>query len=228
MAISVWQDIWNRRYELDCKKWVYENAPEEVIRLLEKGANNPAIVAADGNYYRDSKAPFIVADETSVTLNTTSLLLHSMQWTSLPAAYFTPGKKLKLTMLGRTTTGTTPGNYTFELRYGTTSNGGTILATSAAIAAGASKTNITWFAELYVHCRAVGTSGTLFGWGWVAAEPSSVVLPAANNPAFLPTTAPAGTTVDTTAAQGINLQLKRSGSTAETAQVHDIVFEALN
>ena len=55
-----------------------------------------------------------------------------------------------------------------------------------------------------------------------------MIFPAANNPAFMPATAPAATTVDTTAASGINMQAKRSGSTAEAVQVHDLQFEALN
>lgn len=228
MSIPVWQDIIQREEELRCRQFVYENAPPHVIRALEEAQNKPLIRAADGNYYRDMKIPHIVADEASVTLSANSLLLHTMQWTSLPANYFTVGKIVELTFLGRVTTAATPGNFTFELRFGTASNAGTILATSAAIAAGASKTNITFTANFNVRCRAVGSSGSLLGWGTVSTEPSSVVLPAANNPAFLPATAPAATTVDTTAASGLNLQLKRSGSTAETAQIHDIQFEALN
>jgi hypothetical protein len=228
MGKQVWQDIIDRETELRCREWVYGHAPRQVLEHLERAANRPWIVAADGAGYRDAKIPYIIADESAVTLSTTSLLLHSMQYTSLPANYFTPGKLLCLTIMGRATTAATPGNFTFELRFGTTSAGGTILATSAAIAAGASKTNITWMAQLFVRCRAIGSSGSLLGWGQVETEPSSVILPAANNPAFLPATAPAATTVDTTAASGINLQLKRSGSTAETAQVHDITFEALN
>jgi hypothetical protein len=42
---------------------------------------------------------------------------------------------------------------------------------------------------------------------------------------MMPASAPAATTVDTTAASGINLQMKRSGSTAETWITHDLLFE---
>ena len=45
---------------------------------------------------------------------------------------------------------------------------------------------------------------------------------------FSPASAPAETGVDTTAASGFNIQIKRSGSTAETFVAWDIVFEALN
>jgi hypothetical protein len=226
---SVWQDIADRADELKAREYIQKHAPAHIRESLLNSANKPGYRNADGIFFQDTKTPFITADDASVTLSTTSLLLHTIQYTSLPANYFSmPGKMLQLWMLGRMTTAATPGNITVELRFGTASNAGTILATTAAIAAGASKTNITWVANFFVRCRAIGATGSLFGWGWFAPEPSSVVFPAANNPAFAPATAPAATTVDTTAASGINVQMKRSGSTAETAQVHDLVFAALN
>jgi hypothetical protein len=184
---------------------------------------------ADGIFYRDMRMPHLVADDGSVSLSTTSLLIHSMQYTSLPANYFTVGKKLKLSLFGRFTTAATPGNLTVELRFGTTSNAGTILATSAAVALTASKTNISWYGEWNIHCRAVGASGSLFAWGQTYFEPSSAIITTStNNPLIQPITAPAAVAVDTTAASGLNVQMKRSGSTAETVQVHDLMFEALN
>lgn len=227
---SVWQDIADRADELKARDYIQKHAPQSVKDALLRSANNPnGPTAMDGPFYQDTKGPFITADDAAVTLSTTSLLLHTIQYTSLPANYFSmPGKMLQLWMMGRMTTAVTPGNITVELRYGTTSNAGTILATTAAVVAGASKTNITWIANFFVRCRSIGATGSLLGWGWFAPEPSSVVFPAANNPAFAPITAPAATAVDTTVASGINLQMKRSGSTAETAQVHDLVFAALN
>ena len=154
---------------------------------------------------------------------------------SFPAAYWEkPGRRWRVTMWGRATTGATPGNLTMEIRHqiGTpTDAGGTILATSAAVAMGASKSNISWHMEFIIESRGdastfVPTASPLFAMGLVIFEPSSVILPAANNPFFMPATAPAAVNCDLTLAGTIHVDAKRSGSTAETFQVHDLVVAA--
>jgi hypothetical protein len=45
---------------------------------------------------------------------------------------------------------------------------------------------------------------------------------------LMPPTAPAAITVDTTQNSFLSLQCSRSGSTGESIQVHDMIFEALN
>ncbi|HEX6826082.1 MAG TPA: hypothetical protein VF077_07165 [Nitrospiraceae bacterium] len=227
--IPVWFDIALRGEEISAMQYINDHAPQHIKDVLLEASRKPYLFAMDGPFFRDMKAPFMIADETAVTLAATSKMLHSAAWIGLPASYFPfAGKLIKLTYMARATTGATPGNFTFESRFATTDAGGTLLATGAAIAAGASKTNITVNTELYCRCRALGATGALISWGWVIPEPSSVILPSTSNPYSIPTTAPAQTTTDTTAAGGLSLQLKRSGSTAETFQVHDLQFEALN
>ena len=186
---------------------------------------------ADGIYYRDTRAPFNIADFTAITLLTTSLML----WPSggSPAAttagYWTANKKMKITLLGKMTTALTPGNLTIEIRFGTADNAGTILATSAAVALTASKTNISFKLEVYVTARAgVSSASGLFAWGMFIADNTSLLIGVAANPLLIPASAAAAVNVDTTAASAINIQFKRSGSTVETVTVQDLLVEALN
>jgi hypothetical protein len=186
---------------------------------------------ADGIYYRDAKAPFNIADFSAITLSTTSLML----WPSggspsaTPAGYWTANKKMKITIFGKMTTVLTPGNLTIEIRYGTTDNAGTILATSTATALTASKTNISFTLECYITSRAgVSTASGLFAWGRFIPDNTGLLIAAAANPLLIPASAATATNVDTTAASAINIQFKRSGSTVETVTVQDLLVEALN
>mgnify|MGYP001383997096 CR=1 FL=1 len=96
----------------------------------------------------------------------------------------------------------------------------------------ASKTNITWFAEFRIEARGdattfVPTASPLFGYGFWAPEPSSVLVTAANNPLYLPATAAAAVNVDTTLAGTIHVDMKRSGSTAEAVTVQDLMVHSM-
>lgn len=188
---------------------------------------------ADGPYYVDSRAPFQTADWPSITLSTTSLML----WPSggspsaFGAGYWTPGKKMLIRAYGRMTTSTTPGNLTIEIRFGTTDNGGTILATSAATALAASKTAISWFLEAEIQSRVDvnGTTKALMAMGRFEYDGAGALFTTTSqNPLLIPANTPATTNVDVTAASAINIQMKRSGSTGESAQVHLLDVLALN
>lgn len=187
---------------------------------------------SDGIFYRDAKAPFNIADFSAITLSTTSLML----WPSggspsaTAAGYWNTNKKMKITAFGKMTTAVTPGNLTIEIRYGTVDNGGTILATSAATALAASKTSISFVLEAYVTSRAgISTASGLFAWGrFIYDGTAGLFTTTSQNPLLIPASAAAAVNVDTTAANGINLQMKRSGSTAETVTVQDLLVEALN
>lgn len=186
---------------------------------------------ADGVFYRDARPPHTVVDFPAITLSTTSLML----WPSggspsaTGAGYWWNGKKMKLTLFGKMTTAATPGNLTIEIRYGTTDNAGTILATSAATALTASKTNISWKMEAQVTSReGVNSAADLFAWGTFISDNTGLLIAAAANPLLIPASAAVVASVDTTVASAINIQMKRSGSTAETVTVQDLLVEALN
>lgn len=199
-------------------------------------------MAGETQNYHETRDPYLQAgDFTAVSPISTSISIIPVLRVpatalAFPAGYWLkPGRRWYVRMYGRATTAATPGNITVEIRYQTgtpTDAGGTILATSAAVAAGASKTNITWYMEFTVESRGdastfVPTATPLFAIGYFQPEPSSVYLPAANNPMMIPATAPAAVNVDATLAGTIHVDMKRSGSTAETILVHDLVVNSM-
>lgn len=199
-------------------------------------------MAGETQNYHETRDPYFAsASFTAVSPITTSISIIPVlrvPATSLafPAGYWLkPGRRWWVRMFGQMTTVATPGNVTMEIRHQTgtpTDAGGTILATSALVAAAANKTNITWYLDFIIESRGdattfVPTATPLFAIGRFAPEPSSVVLPAANNPLYMPATAPAAVNVDATLAGTIHVDMKRSGSTAETIQVHDLSVNAM-
>lgn len=184
---------------------------------------------ADGLFYRDSRTPFLSADVAAVTLSTTDKALVPLA--NLPilgSNYFSfIGKAVCIKMFGRITTAATPGNGTFDIYWGSGVDAtGTIIASSAAFALTLSQTNLSWELEFIVRCRAMGASGSLFVTGMASFNVG--VVAGSLQPILIPASAPAAVTADLTAANVISPQFKRSGSTAETMQVHDFLFEALN
>lgn len=181
----------------------------------------------DNQFYCDLRAPFINTDVASVTLATTLKALAPIS--NMPAMgkdYWWLGKKIAIRMFGRITTAATPGNGTMSILYGTGADAnGVTLASSAAHALTASQTNLSWMAHIYVHCRSTGSAGTLFCDGWLKYNESVVTATQ-----MIPASAPAvsGACDLTVAGNVISVQYSRSGSTAETMQVHDIEYIAMN
>lgn len=183
----------------------------------------------DGQFYVDTRAPHISADVTSVTLLSTSkALIPAANIPILGANYFNyVGKAVRISLFGRMTTAATPGNMTLELYWGTGADAnGTIIGTSAAVALTANQTNMSWKAEFLVRCRAMGATGSLMVSGEFGANVA--VLASTLQPVLVPASALAAVTVDLTVASLLSPQFKRSGSTAETIQVHDVLYESLN
>lgn len=185
---------------------------------------------ADGLFYTDLREPFIAVDIAAVTLAATNKALYpASNFPVLGGQYFArPGKKLRVRLFGRMTTGTTPGNLTLGILYGTGADAnGVVLASSAAVALVASQTNLAWKCEVTVHCRTIGAAGTLFATGDF--EANVAVLASTNQPMFIPASAPVVSgACDLTAALIISVQALRSGSTGETMQVHDMEVLSLN
>ncbi len=181
----------------------------------------------DGPFYNDLRSPFTAADVASVTLLSTDLPLYPIaNFPVLGSNYFSyVGKKLKIRMFGRMTTVATPGNGTWDIWFGDgTAAQGTLIQSSAALALAANQTNIAWRAEFDIVCRVFGSSGALLCTG--AAHMGTLLT--TNIPVLIPLTAPAQVTTDLTVARIVSVQFKRSGSTAETMQVHDMDVIAMN
>jgi hypothetical protein len=181
----------------------------------------------DGQFDLDTRLPHIATDITSVTLAATNKALYTVS--AVPAMgkdYWTVGKAVKIEIYGRATSGITPGNLTLSLFYGTGADAnGTSLAATAATAWTASQTNLSFYAWWDVHCTAVGTAGALFACG--AAKFNEAMIAAM---LFMPASAPATTaSLDLTVASNIlSVQALRSGSTAETMQLHKVRVTSLN
>lgn len=184
----------------------------------------------DGAFYLDTREPFIGLDVAAVTLASTLKALYPAgNFPPLGGQYFARvGKKLHIRAFGRATTGATPGNLVVSLLYGTGADAnGVVLASSAATALTASQTNLTWQADFYVHCRSTGATGTLFCTGELVANPGLVA--STLQPIMIPASAPVvSAACDLTAALILSVQASRSGSTAETMQIHDLEVTALN
>jgi len=194
-------------------------------------------MAGETQNYHETRNPYKqTADYAAVTITTgqsilpisTVLIGSSMQF---PAGYWDLGKKVHFRIFAKATTGATPGNFTYAIRYQTgtpTDAGGTALATSAASAAGASKTNASFFVDFTVEARAaIGTAAALFAKGWVLTDPVAALHASTVAPVFIPATGAASVNVDTTLASTIHLDVARSGSTTETIAVLDFQVNAL-
>lgn len=195
-------------------------------------------MAGEGQYYHETRKPFAqTADYASVNLAATSvsvlpistvLIGSSLQ---MPQGYWDLGKKVLFRVFGKLTTAATPGNLTIEIRYQTgtpTDAGGTILATSGAVALVASKTAASFFMDFTVESRAaLGTAAALFAKGMFWTDPTFGLIASTALPIFIPSNAAASVNVDTTLASTINVQMKRSGSTAEAVAIHDFQVSAL-
>ncbi len=187
-------------------------------------------MADNGQFFNDLREPFISTNLSAVTLDTTAKALYTASaFPVLGGQYWArPGKKLRIRLFGRMTTGATPGNGSFNVYYGSGADAdGVALMTGTPVALVANGTNLSWEVEVFVHCRTTGSAGTLFCTG--SAKFHVGLLLSTNAPMLLPASAPVvSAACDLTAANIISVQFLRSGSTAETMQVHDMEVTALN
>ena len=189
-----------------------------------------AIRMANDIWYMDTLPPWIVADVASVTLASTAKALYPVSsYPVLGGGFFKyAGKAVLIRLFGRITTAATPGNGSWDVYWGTGADAnGTIIVSSAAQALTASQTNLSWYMEILVRCRTTGATGTVFGTG--QANFNNAVLANTLQPWMIPASAPAvSASVDLTAANIVSVQFKRSGSTAETMQVHEMMVAPVN
>lgn len=148
---------------------------------------------------------------------------------TLPANFFSIGKVLRLTALGRISNiVTTPGTLTLDVRFG-----GTVVFNGGAIPLNAvAKTNVSWRLVALLTCRAIGagTTANLFGMGDFTSESVVSSIAGTSNDVLLPASVPAvGGGFDSTAAQAVDLFGTWSISNAgNSVQLHEYVLESLN
>jgi|SRR5882762_2372901 len=172
-------------------------------------------------------------DGTAITNSTTqgSIIPAAAKYT-LPANFFSIGKTIRLTAMGRVScVVTTPGTLLFQVLFG-----GTAVYNNAAAAMNlniVAKTDVTWALEIDLVCRVIGATGNLMGigqWTSEAVVGSPVATAGGAGTLFIPASAPAvGSNFDTTTSQAVDLQAKFSVATATTSiQLHQYKLEALN
>lgn len=185
---------------------------------------------SDGLFYNDLREPFIAADLTAISPLATAVALYTPSaFPVLGGQYFARvGKAVRIRIFGRCTSAATPGNVSFAIYYGTgASANGVLLASSGAVAWSANQSNMSFMVEVDVTCRSIGSAGTLFCTGYAKFNVAAVA--STLQPLLIPATAPAVSgACDLTAALILSVQMLRSGSTAETAQVHQMQVIALN
>ena len=180
---------------------------------------------ADGPHYRDTRTPFVVADQAGITLTTTHKALWSPTLTLLPANYWWVGKTIKLTAYLKITTGTA-GNYTYAMAYGAGDNP-TPKVQSSARAYVASVGPFGAFMQGYATCRSIGTAGTLAMWGMVYTDLAAQLSTAQPN-VFPNDGVTVVSTVDTTVAtNALTFQMIASAGT-HTVVTTNLLMEALN
>lgn len=181
-----------------------------------------------GQFYNNALPPFLIADAAAVTLAATyKALVPAAQMPKLGPDFFDfPGKKVRVEAFGRITTVLTPGNTQLALFFGTGADANGInLAGSAAQALIASQTNISWRLQVDITCRSTGPTGTLFATG-LANFGESVSVAHILIPGSAPVVSAACDLTSSTLL--LSLQALRSGSTAETMQVHELTVSELN
>jgi hypothetical protein len=149
----------------------------------------------------------------------------------LPNGFFYIGRKVKITAQGRISVANpSPGTGRFDVRLG-----GTVVFDTAAfnLNATVAKTNVPWWLEIDLICRAIGsgTSANLFGFANFQSE-AVVGSPAntagGNGSLLAPVGAPAvGAGFDSTAALSVDLFFTQNVATGSLT-VHLYAFEALN
>lgn len=214
------------------EQWL-ERAKRRLARRELERALSPSVRAyrsvrmANDIFYMDTLPPWLVADISAVTLATTAKALYpASSFPILGSGFFKyAGKALLIRMFGRITTAATPGNGSWDIYWGTGADAnGTIIVSSAAEALTASQTNISWYMEALIRCRSTGTTGTCFGTGYaIFGEAVKAVRQ------MIPASAPAVSgSLDLNAANIVSVQFKRSGNTAETMQVHELLVSPVN
>lgn len=183
---------------------------------------------ADGLFYLDTREPHLVSNLGAVTMTTTAKAMYAAaNFPVLGGQYFNrPGKAIKIEVSFLLTLPATPGNFSFNVHWGTgaDANGTLICAAGTPVAA----TNATkrGKVEVIVRCLTTGTAGTLEATGIAWFDPG--VIASTLQPMMIPTTgATASAALDLTAANIVSIQPLQSG-TAGTITVEELKVTALN
>lgn len=185
---------------------------------------------ADGLFYLDTREPHFVNDVAAKTMAATATAIYpAAAFPVLGGGYFNrPGKTIKISLWLKVIVAATPGNFSFDVRWGTgaDANGTVICVTGTPVALNASVTKCI-YAEFVIRCITTGTAGTLQATGWAIAD-GLLITAGSLNPILIPTAGAApSAALDLTLANIVSIQCLQSG-TAGTIQAQQLLVEALN
>jgi hypothetical protein len=170
-------------------------------------------------------------DGPTLTAAATASCLPTYVPTTLPAGYWQIGRIWKLIASGRVSVVvTTPGTLRWDLRMGAV----TVFDTLAMPGNIVAKVNVSWYLEVLLTCRSVGsgTSATLIGQGFFLSEANILVPLPATGPGpggqLVPyNTAPVvGTGFDSTAANALDFRFTQTAATGSMT-MHQFIIEQL-
>lgn len=186
---------------------------------------------ADGLFYLDLREPHLVSDIAPVTMAATAKAVYpAAAFPVLGGQYFNrPGKAIKISLWLKLALGGTPGNFSFNVHWGTGADAnGTLICTAGTPVALTASVTKCIYAEFTVRCLTTGTTGTLQCTGWAVADPLMIASSTNLNPILIPTAgAAASGSLDLTAASIVSVQVLQSG-TAATITCQSLLVEALN
>lgn len=204
-------------------------APEHVKANLKRSAEVGSYGPRASNNSWQETIFRTIADSTQV-LNSSSEanMITDAEVPVLPAKFLVPGRFLKFSLFGRTSTVvTTPGTITFRLRLGTLAAGTILVASKAQRPKTTVSANMAAYIEMFCVCRTEGASGSVFAYGTNQLG-NTIGDAAAAQEAVWPDT-PAAVTVDTTLAVALRPTIQHSVATATTAwTTHVAKLESLN
>lgn len=186
---------------------------------------------ADGLFYVDTREPHLVTDITAITMAATARALYpAAAFPVLGGQYFNrPGKAIKISMWLRFVLAGTPGNFSFNIHWGTGADAnGTLICTAGTPIALTASVTKCMYAEFTIRCLTSGTAGTLQATGWAIPDQALFTTPLTTLPILVPMAgAAASAALDLTAANIVSVQVLQSG-TAGTCQVQSLAVEAMN
>lgn len=215
---------------LEREPFNHHSFKEKIFRALTRhAAAMGAMKHADGLFYLDTREPHQVLDVAAVTMAATAKALYpAAAFPVLGGQYFNrPGKAIRICIWAKIIVAGTPGNFSFNVHWGTgaDANGTLICVAGTPVALSASVTKCL-YAEFTVRCLTTGTAGTLQATGWAVVDP--LLIAATLNPIMIPTAgAAASAALDLTASNIVSVQALQSG-TAGTIQVQQLQVIALN
>lgn len=181
----------------------------------------------DGLYYRDVRETYLAADLNAVTMAATAKALYpSTHFPVLGASYFNRvGKMIRIRAWLKMVLGATPGNFSFNVHWGTGADAnGTLICVAGTPVALTGSVTKCGYVDVSVRCLTTGAAGTLqaIGMAWfdpaiIASTLQPIVFPAGGGAA--------SAALDLTAANIVSLQVLQSG-TAGTIQVQELEVTA--